>query len=160
MRAGAIISHSTKKGSSGCSQMRQRFWAAVLCIYAVLTHTDKAIADDQSAFVVEMTHAIYAKGLCPGVDIVYEDLVRLANSKKLRAQIVEDVRNGLKFLNSEGRKGEKGPDDVMDGVTVAANVIAVDQSKIGTSAWCKARTPPLLKDGFIRAVEAEAGGVK
>jgi hypothetical protein len=134
--------------------MRQRCWAAVLCIYAILAHTDKGMADDQSAFVVEMTHAIYAKGLCPGVDIVYEDLVRLANTKKLNAQIVEDVRNGVKFLNSEGRKGEKGPDDIMDGVTVAANVIAIDQSKIGTSAWCNERSPALLKDGFIRTVEA------
>jgi hypothetical protein len=116
------------------------------------------MADAQSAFVVEMTHAIYAKGLCPGVDIVYEGLARLANAKKLNAQIVEDVRNGVTFLNSKGRKGIKGPDDVMDGLTVAANVIAVDQSKIGTSAWCRARTPPLLKDGFIRTVEASAAG--
>jgi hypothetical protein len=127
--------------------------AAVVCVFAFLAHADMAKADDRSVFVVEMTHAIYAKGLCRGVSMAQEDLVRIANAKSLNPIIVEDVMNAVVFINSKGKKGAEAPQDVMVGVTVAANVIAADQSKIGTSAWCEARTPSLLKDRFIRFVE-------
>ena len=31
-----------------------------------------AAADDQTAFIVDVTHAYYAKALCQGLDIVYD----------------------------------------------------------------------------------------
>lgn len=88
------------------------------------------------------------------VSIPYENLAELANAKGLDPTIIRDVREGLAFLDSSGRKGEPAPQDIMAGVMVAANVIALDQSQLGTTAWCKARTPSLLQDGFIIIVKS------
>jgi hypothetical protein len=123
---------------------------------AFLCDANDANADSQSMFVVELTHAIYAKGLCRIVSIPYEDLAKLADAKGLDPTIIEDVQGGLAYLNSAGKSGERAPQDVMVGVTVAANVIAFDQSQLGTTAWCKARAPSLLQDGFITTVEPAA----
>lgn len=126
-----------------------RFRAAIICLLASSVYAKDADANGQSMFVIELTHAIYVKGLCRTFRIPYEDLAELADSKGLDPIIVEQVQNGLTFLNSSGKKGERAPPDVMVGVTAAANFIALDQSQLGTMAWCEARTPPLLQDGFI-----------
>lgn len=68
---------------------------------------EKAGADNQSSFIIDLTHAFYAKSSCTGVDIVYEDFVKAAKAKNLNVGIVEEVRKGVAFLNTNGQMGHR-----------------------------------------------------
>ena len=108
-----------------------------------------AAADDQNAFIVDVTHAYYAKALCQGLDIVYENFVTTAQRRKLDPILVDEVRDGVVFLNTDGLIGPKPRKKVMDAVVRAEKMIKMDQGKTVLESWCNFRGPLLLRDGFV-----------
>ena len=96
-----------------------------------------------------MTHAYYAKALCQGLDIVYQNFLTTAQRRKLDPILVEEVRDGVVFLNTDGLIGPKPRKKVMDAVVRAEKMIKMDQGKAGLESWCNFRGPPLLRDGFV-----------
>jgi hypothetical protein len=109
-----------------------------------------AEAADQAAFTVDMTHAFYAKVYCSRIDLDYEGFVAAAKAKNLSPGIVEEVRNGVAFLNTNGQMEQRLSKDVMDTVTVAAKMVALDHKTGGAENWCEHRSEFLLKDGFLK----------
>lgn len=114
---------------------------------------DNVQADERSSFITDMTHAFSAKVYCPGVDIDYESFVKAASVRKLEPTIVEDVRNGVAFLNTDGKMGEKPRKEVMDGIMFATKMMTLDHETEGVESWCKSRSRSLLHGGFIKNAE-------
>jgi hypothetical protein len=131
-----------------------RYRAAVIGFAAMIASFDGARADDQSSFIVDMTHAFYAKVYCSGVDVVYDNFVKAARAQNLDVGIVEEVRKGIAFLNTNGKMGEKPRKDVFDAIILAAKMVALDHKTTGVESWCKFRSESLLKSGFIKSAEA------
>ena len=100
-----------------------------------------------------MTHAFYAKVYCSGLDVVYEGFVANAKAKNLNQEIVEEVRNGVAFLNTNGQTGLKPRKEVMDTIIFAAQMIALDHKTLGVEAWCKHRTKFLMDSGFVKSAD-------
>jgi len=111
-------------------------------------------ADNPTSFIIDMTHAFYAKVLCADTDVIYDSFVKEAQSKKLDSGLVEEVRKGIAFLNTNGQMGERGRKSTMDAITLAAKMITVDKETVGIEAWCKHRSKSLLEKGFIQSVTA------
>jgi hypothetical protein len=131
-------------------------WAAVLSVIAIFMPLDTVRANDQTSFIIDMTHAYYAKGLCSGVDVVYDNFVNAAKAKHLNVEIVEEVRKGVAFLNTNGQMGEKPRKDVEDTIILAAKMVGGEVSldqKTTVVSWCKFRSRSLLEHGFIKIVE-------
>ena len=80
-------------------------WVVALSLAGLIATFDRSIADDRSSFIIDMTHAFYAKVYCSGLDVVYEGFVANAKAKNLNQEIVEEVRNGVAFLNTNGPDG-------------------------------------------------------
>src|ERR1700730_14953076 len=132
---------------------RIRYWRSALAITAVVMPFEKAPADNQLSFIIDMTHAFYAKVLCAETDVVYENFVIVARAKNLDGGLVEEVRKGIAFLNTKGQMGERARKSTMDAITLAAKMITVDKESVGIEAWCKHRSKSLLEIGFIKTVE-------
>jgi len=121
------------------------------CFVAAVCSADKsATAEPRTGFIVAMTHAFYAKALCPGVEIVYEDLVSAAQAKGYGIDLVEEVRNGVGYLNTNGQTGNAGSREVMNTIKVAATMVSVDIDKFGVDGWCEFKTKGLQQGGLIR----------
>jgi hypothetical protein len=129
-----------------------RYWALAFGI-AIFMPLGNARADDQTSFIIDMTHAYYAKGMCSGFDVVYDNFIKTAKAEHLNIEIVEEVRKGVAFLNTNGQMGEKPHKDVMDTIILAAKMIALDHKITGVESWCKFRSRSLLEKGFIKTVE-------
>jgi hypothetical protein len=133
---------------------RLKRWVVVLNLAAIITPTDGIFADDRTSFIVDMTHAFYAKVYCSDIDIVYDGFVTAAKSNKLDPAIVEEVRNGVVFLNTSGQMGKRPSKDVLDTITLAAKMIAVDNNASGVEAWCTHRIKFLREQGFVTVTAA------
>lgn len=131
-----------------------RCWAGMFGLAAIFTPIYTTWADDRTSFIIDMTHAFYAKAYCSNIDIAYENFAKLAEVKHLNGDVVEEVRKGVAFLNTNGQTGEKARKDTMDTIVLAAKMIAVDHKTTGVDSWCKFRTRSLLESGFIKTVEA------
>lgn len=122
---------------------------AILALLLTAALSDRCFADDQTSFIVDMTHAFYVSVSCPGFEIVNNSFVASAKAKDLKPEIVDQVRNGVVFLNSAGKNGLKPPKPVMDSVILAAKMVALDFQEVGVKKWCDHRTKFLLKNGFV-----------
>jgi hypothetical protein len=130
----------------------RRQWIIAFVVVAIISSVRSAGADDRTSFIVDMTHSLYAKVYCLGFDVTYDGFVTAAKAKNLSPSLVEQVRNGVAYLNTNGQTGQQPSKDVMDTIILAAKMIAVDQQTGGTDNWCKHRTASLLRDGFIKKV--------
>jgi hypothetical protein len=127
---------------------------AVLVIAAAIEPVDRVIADDRSQFVIDMTHAFYAKVYCPNLDMIYDGFVAAAKAKHLDPAIVEEVRNGVAYLNTNGQAGKRPSKDVEGWIDLAARMVALDHQKSGVEGWCKFRAKFLIEEGFVKPTKA------
>jgi hypothetical protein len=117
-----------------------RLWRVALAFALVVGPFNGVMADDRTSFIIDMTHASYAKVYCPGLEVVYDGFVAAAQAKKLNPEIVEEVRNGVAYLNTNGQMGQKPRKDVMDTITLAAKMVALQHVPTGVNRDSQ-RTP-------------------
>src|SRR5665213_3119487 len=96
--------------------MPKRFSAFVLAGGIVFGIVDPIRADSATSFPTDETHAYYVKGFCPEYDVSYDALVAGAKAKGLDPTLVEQIQNGVIFLNSNGKNGIEPPKAVMSNV--------------------------------------------
>jgi hypothetical protein len=104
--------------------------------------------EPRSVYVTEVLQAFAAKVECPGVDLVYQDLVQRAQDMHLPDGTTEQVRKAIAFLHTGGKMGERQADDLMTEVAVATQTTDLDQRRLGMTGWCEAQKSKLA--GFIR----------
>src|SRR5665811_627141 len=131
-----------RMSSRGCARLAAHF-------ILIVTGLSPARADNQTSFIVNVTHAYYSAVMCPGVSVTYDGFVTSAKLKQLKPELVEEVRNGVMFLNTNGQNGQKPPKETMDRVILASKMVALDVQKGSVEGWCKHRQPSLIKAGFI-----------
>jgi hypothetical protein len=102
-----------------------------------------AQADPRSAYVTMV------KVVCPGMDVVYQDLVQKAKDMQLPDGTTEQVRKAIAYMHTGGKMGEQQADDLMAEVAVATQTTDMDQRRIGMTTWCETQKTKLA--GFIRA---------
>ena len=107
-----------------------------------------AHAEPRSAYVTMVLQAFAAKVECPGMDIVYQDLVRKAEEMHLPDGTTEKVRKAIAFMHTGGKMGERGDDDLMSEVAMATKSTDQDQTHLGMTNWCETQKTRLA--GFIR----------
>jgi hypothetical protein len=124
--------------------MRQAVVIASLLLMAA-----PAIAEEpRSVYVTEVLQAFAAKVECPGVDLVYQDLVQRAQDMHLPDGTTEQVRKAIAFMHTGGKMGERQADDLMTEVALATQTTDLDQRRLGMTGWCEAQKSKLA--GFIR----------
>ena len=108
-----------------------------------------AQAEPRSAYVTMVLQAFAVKVECPGMDVVYQDLVQKAKEMQLGEETTEQVRKAIAYMHTGGKMGEKQADDLMAEVAVATRATDADQRRLGMTAWCDLQKTKL--SGFIRA---------
>ena len=108
-----------------------------------------AQADPRSAYVTMVLQAFAVKVECPGMDVVYQDLVQKAKDMQLPDGTTEQVRKAIAYMHTGGKMGEQQADDLMAEVAVATQTTDMDQRRIGMTTWCETQKTKLA--GFIRA---------
>ena len=108
-------------------------------------------ADDhaRSNYVTMVLQAFAAKVECPGMDVVYQDLVQKAQQMQLPEGTTEQVRKAIAWMHTGGKMGEKQADDIMAEVAVATQMTDLDQRRLGMSNWCEKQKTSLA--GLIRS---------
>jgi hypothetical protein len=61
-----------------------------------------AHAESRSAYVTMMLQAFAAKVECPGMDVVYQDLVQKAKEMSLPDSTTEQVRKAIAYMHTGG----------------------------------------------------------
>ena len=117
-------------------------------IASLLLIAAPASAEPRSVYVTEVLQAFAAKVECPGVDLVYQDLVQRAQDMHLPDGTTEQVRKAIAFLHTGGKMGERQAEDLMTEVAVATQTTDLDQRRLGMTGWCEAQKSKLA--GFIR----------
>jgi hypothetical protein len=107
-----------------------------------------AHAESRSAYVTMVLQAFAAKVECPGMDVVYQDLVQKAQEMHLPDGTTEKVRKAIAYMHTGGRMGERGDDDLMSEVAMATRSTDLDQRRLGMTTWCETQKTNLA--GFIR----------
>jgi hypothetical protein len=107
-----------------------------------------ANAEPRSVYVTEVLQAFAAKVECPGVDLVYQDLVQRAQDMHLPDGTTEQVRKAIAFMHTGGKMGERQAEDLMTEVAIATQTTDLDQRRLGMTGWCEAQKSNLA--GFIR----------
>jgi len=115
----------------------------------LMTLAAPAQAEPRSAYVTMVLQAFAVKVECPGMDVVYQDLVQKAKDMQLPDGTAEQVRKAIAFMHTGGKMGEQQADDLMGEVAVATQTTDMDQRRIGMTTWCEAQKTKLA--GFIRA---------
>jgi hypothetical protein len=92
--------------------------------------------------------AFAAKVECPGMDVVYQDLVQKAQEMQMPDGTTEQVRKAIAYLHTGGRMGERQTDDLMSEVAIATNTTDLDQKRLGMTTWCETQKTKLA--GFVR----------
>jgi hypothetical protein len=110
--------------------------------------TAPAHAEPRSAYVTMVLQAFAAKVECPGMDVVYQDLVRKAQEMQLPDGTTEKVRKAIAYMHTGGKMGERGDDELMSEVAVATKSTDLDQNRLGMTSWCETQITRLA--GFIR----------
>ena len=129
--------------------MPKKFSAFVLAGGIVFGIVDPIRADSATSFTTDETHAYYVKGFCPEYDVSYDALVAGAKAKGLDPTLVEQIQNGVIFLNSNGKNGIEPPKAVMSNVIFAAKLVNMDTHEIGVQKWCDFRAASLMKSGYL-----------
>jgi len=107
-----------------------------------------AHAESRSAYVTMVLQAFAAKVECPGMDVVYQDLVQKAEEMHLPDGTTEQVRKAIAYMHTGGRMGERQDDDLMSEVAIATRSTDLDQKRLGMTAWCETQKTRLA--GFGR----------
>jgi hypothetical protein len=107
--------------------------------------------EPRSVYVTEVLQAFAAKVECPGVDLVYQDLVQRAQDMHLPDGTTEQVRKAIAYMHTGGKMGEKQPDDLMTEVAIATQTTDLDQRRAGMTSWCHDQKARLA--GYIRTKE-------
>jgi hypothetical protein len=107
-----------------------------------------AQAEPRSAYVTMVLQAFAAKVECPGMDLVYHDLVQKAEEMHLPDGTTEQVRKAIAYMHTGGKMGERQSDDLMTEVAIATQTTDMDQRRIGLPTWCEAQKTKLA--GYIR----------
>ena len=119
-----------------------------LFILGLLVLATSAHAESRPAYVTMVLQAFAAKVQCPGMDIVYQDLVQKAEEMHLPDGTTEKVRMAIAYMHTGGKMGERGDDDLMTEVALATKSTDVDQKHLGMTTWCETQKTRLA--GFIR----------
>lgn len=122
-----------------------RYGLFVMGLIALVT---PAHAESRSAYVTMVLQAFAAKVECPGMDVVYQDLVQKAQEMHLPDGTTEKVRKAIAYIHTGGRMGERQDDDLMSEVDVATRSTDLDQKRLGLPTWCETQKTTLA--GFIR----------
>ena len=107
-----------------------------------------AHAESRSQYVTMVLQAFAAKVECPGMDVVYQDLVQKAQEMHLPDETTEQVRKAIAYMHTGGKMGERQADDLMSEVAVATRSTDLDQRRLGMKTWCETQKTKLA--GFVR----------
>jgi len=121
----------------------------LLMLAGLIALAGPAQAEPRSAYVTMVLQAFAVKVECPGMDVVYQDLVQKAKDMQLPDGTAEQVRKAIAFMHTGGKMGEQQTDDLMGEVAVATQTTDMDQRRIGMTTWCETQKTKLA--GFIRA---------
>jgi len=119
-----------------------------LFMMGLIAFVAPAHAESRSAYVTLVLQAFAAKVDCPGVDVVYQDLVQKAEEMHMPDGTTEKVRNAIAYTLTSGKMGEREDDDLISEVTTAKTSTDVDLNRLGMPTWCETQKPKLA--GFIR----------
>ena len=119
-----------------------------LFIVGLIALAAPAHADSRSAYVTMVLQAFATKVECPGMDVVYQDLVQKAQEMHLPDGTTEKVRKAIAFMHTGGKMGERQDDDLMSEVAMATSTTDLDQKRLGMTTWCETQKTSLA--GFIR----------
>jgi hypothetical protein len=120
-----------------------------LFVIGLVAFVAPAHAESRWAYVTMVLQAFAAKIDCPGVDVVYQDLVQKADEMHMPDGTTEKVRNAIAYTLTGGKMGERQDDDLIAEVTAAQHATDMDLKRLGMTAWCETQKPKLA--GFIRA---------
>jgi hypothetical protein len=119
-----------------------------LFILGLVALAAPAHAESRAAYVTMVLQAFAAKVECPGVDVVYQDLLQKAQEMHLPDGTTEQVRKAIAYMHTGGKMGERQDDDVMAEVAVATKSTDLDQKRLGMTNWCETQKSRLA--GFVR----------
>ena len=119
-----------------------------LFVMGLIAFVAPAHAESRSAYVTMVLQAFAAKVECPGMDVVYQDLVQKAQEMHLPDGTTERVRKAIAFMHTGGKMGERQDDQLMSEVDVATRSTDLDQKRLGLPTWCETQKTTLA--GFIR----------
>jgi hypothetical protein len=117
-------------------------------ILGLLALATPAHAESRSAYTTLVLQAFAAKVECPGMDVVYQDLVQKAKEMQLPDGTTEKVRKAIAYMHTGGKMGERQDDELMSEVALATMSTEVDQKRLGMTTWCETQKAKLA--GFIR----------
>ena len=119
-----------------------------LFMIGLIAFVAPAHAESRSAYVTMVLQAFAAKVECPGMDVVYQDLVQKAQEMHLPDETTEKVRKAIAYMHTGGKMGERQDDDLMSEIGVATMSTELDQRRLGMTIWCEAQKTKLA--GFVR----------
>ena len=119
-----------------------------LVIIGLVVLAAPAQAEPRLAYVTMVLQAFAAKVECPGIDVVYQDLVQKAQEMQLPDDTTEKVRKAIAYMHTGGKMGERQDDELMSEVALATRSTDLDQKRVGMTAWCETQKARLA--GFIR----------
>jgi hypothetical protein len=120
----------------------------VLLTAGLLALAVPAHAASRAEYVTMVLQAFAAKVECPGMDVVYQDLVQKAQEMQMPDGTTEQVRKAIAYLHTGGRMGERQTDDLMSEVAIATSTTDLDQKRLGMTTWCETQKTKLA--GFVR----------
>jgi hypothetical protein len=120
----------------------------VFLIAGLLVLGTPAHAATRAEYVTLVLQAFAAKVECPGMDVVYQDLVQKAQEMQMPDGTTEQVRKAIAYMHTGGKMGERQADDLMTEVAIATQSTDLDQKRLGMASWCEAQKTKLA--GFVR----------
>ena len=129
--------------------MRYRLFVMGLLALAAPALAVPAHAESRAVYVTMVLQAFAAQVVCPGTDVVYQDLVTKAHEMQLPDETTEQVRKAIAYMHTGGKMGERQADDLMAEVGMATRATDQDQRRVGMTVWCETQKAKLA--GFIRA---------
>jgi hypothetical protein len=128
--------------------MRRSLLIAGLFALAVIALAAPAQAASRAEYVTLVLQAFAVKVECPGMDVVYSDLVDKAREMQLPDGTTEQVRQAIAYMHTGGKMGERHADDLMSEVAIATQTTDLDQRRVGMPTWCETQKAKLA--GFVR----------
>ena len=119
-----------------------------LLIAGLVAFVAPAHANSRSAYVTMVLQAFASKVECPGMDVVYQDLVQKAQEMNLPDGTTEKVRKAIAYMHTGGKLGERQDDELMSEVAMATRTTDMDQKRLGMPTWCETQKTSLA--GFVR----------
>ena len=121
----------------------------LVCLTAgMLAFVAPAQAASRAEYVTLVLQAFAAKVQCPGMDVVYQDLVQKAQEMQMPDGTTEQVRKAIAYTHTGGKMGERQADDLMTEVAIATQSTDLDQKRLGMTTWCETQKTKLA--GFVR----------